>query len=270
MKLVMPEFLELVTPDEALKILLDVISPVISTEIVDTTEAQGRITAEGIISPQDLPDFRRSTVDGYALKAKDTHGASDKLPAYLKIIGEVPMGGAPEFHLEGKVCSIIHTGGMLPDGANAVVMLEFTEKEGERITILKPVYPQANISQKGEDIEEGTLILEEGTYLTASKVGVLAALGRSKVKVYHQPRVAIVPTGGEVQSVGSKLERGQVYDINSYTLSSVASGNGALVTRLGIIPDTEDALTAAVTKLVNHDLIIVVSLSNNKKLNYLS
>src|SRR5512134_2441843 len=124
----MPEFLTLLPPDEARALLLSHISqPIPDSELIDVPSSLGRILAEDVIAPHPLPDFQRSTVDGYAVRARDTHGSSDSLPAYLNIIGEVPMGDAPAFKIGAGQCALIHTGGMLPNGADAVVMLEYTQ-----------------------------------------------------------------------------------------------------------------------------------------------
>src|SRR5512143_3304609 len=124
----MPEFLTLLPPDDARTLLLSHLSqPITDSELIDAPAALGRVLAEDIFAPHPLPDFRRSTVDGYAVRARDTHGASDSLPAYLNLIGEVSMGDAPAFEVAAGQCALIHTGGMLPDGADAVVMLEYTQ-----------------------------------------------------------------------------------------------------------------------------------------------
>ena len=119
----MPEFLSLVTPDKALDLLFNSINPIVKSEIVDTAKALGRVTTEDIISPQDLPDFQRSTVDGFAVLAQGTHGASESLPAYLALKDEVPMGDKPGFSISSQECALIHTGGMLPVGADACIMV---------------------------------------------------------------------------------------------------------------------------------------------------
>src|SRR5215213_5531255 len=123
----MPEFLTLLPPDDARTLLLSHLSlPTIESETIGVASALGRVLAEDITAPHPLPDFQRSTVDGYAVRARDTHGASDSLPAYLTLIGEVPMGDAPIFEIHAGQCALIHTGGMLPNGSDAVVMLEYT------------------------------------------------------------------------------------------------------------------------------------------------
>jgi molybdenum cofactor synthesis domain-containing protein len=135
-------------------------------------------------------------------------------------------------------------------------MVEFTEEKGGGVSVYKAVHPVANIAQKGEDIKKGEVILKDGDFLTPAKIGALAALGRTKALVYQKPRVAVIPTGIEVCEIGSELKEGQVYDVNSYTLSSILSDNGALVTRSSIIPDSFEELKSAVKRFLDHDLIV--------------
>ena len=142
----MPEFLSLVSPEAALSLLFSHLDPNLRSVDTKTEQALGKVTAEDIISPHNLPEFRRSTVDGYALIARDSHGASESLPAYLKLAGEVLMGNAPEFGLSSKECALIHTGGMLPESANAVVMLEDTQVlDAGEIEIFRSVAPGENV-----------------------------------------------------------------------------------------------------------------------------
>lgn len=257
----MPEFLELVTPDEALRILFNSISPVINWEIVSTEYALGRITAENILSTQDLPDFRRSTVDGYAVIAKDTHGASESLPAYLKIAGEVPMGTVPDFRLEGKVCSIIHTGGMLPKGADSVVMLEDTQiLDGGELEIYRSVAVSENVIEIGEDVKIGDIVIPKGVSLRPAEIGGLMALGITSIKTARKPRFAILSSGDEVVPPSQTTRPGQVRDINSYTLGSLIQVLGGESVHYGIISDNRnDMLTAMEKALQECDHLIVTA-----------
>jgi molybdenum cofactor synthesis domain-containing protein len=247
----------LISHEEAVKIILEHVQPIDRTEWVSLDEAFKRVLAEDLIADRFVPPFDRSAMDGYAVKAEDTFGASSFNPKTLALIEVVYAGTVPHETLEVGDCTQIATGCPLPKGADAVVMVEFTEKDGEQIKVLKPVYPGANISRKGEDIEEGKLVLNDRSYLTSAKVGVFAALGRERVKVYEKPRVTVVPTGSEVCAVGTKLGEGQVYDINSHTLAAIASENGALVTRFKIVPDTREALEGAIKALRDQDMIVV-------------
>ncbi len=257
----MPEFLELVTPDEALRILFNSISPGIKSKVVKTEDALGRITAENILSTQDLPDFRRSTVDGYAVNAKDTHGASESLPAYLKVAGEVPMGAAPDFRLVGKVCSIIHTGGMLPDGADSVVMLEDTQiLDAGELEIYRSVAVSENVIEIGEDVKTGDIVIPKGIALRPAEIGGLMALGITSLKIARKPSFAILSSGDEVIPPSQTTKPGQVRDINSYTLGSLIQVFGGESIHYGIIPDNRnDMLTAMEKALQECDHLIVTA-----------
>jgi len=257
----MPEFLELVTPDEALRILFNSITPGIKSEVVSTEGAIGRVTAENILSTQDLPDFRRSTVDGYAVIAKDTHGASESLPAYLKIAGEVPMGAAPDFHLKGKLCSIIHTGGMLPEGADSVVMLEDTQiLDAGELEIYRSVAVSENVIEIGEDVKTGDIVIPKGVPLRPAEIGGLMGLGITSLKTAVKPRFAILSSGDEVIPPSQTTRPGQVRDINSYTLGSLIQVLGGEPVHYGIISDNRnDMLTAMEKALQECDHLIVTA-----------
>jgi len=195
----MPEFLSLVSPEAALSLLFNYLDPVLRDEFTATEQALGKVTAENIISSQDLPEFRRSTVDGYAIMARDSHGASESLPAYLKLAGEVLMGNEPGFDLDDKECALIHTGGMLPKAANAVVMLEDTQvlDDGE-IEIYRSVASGENLIEIGEDVPEGGIVIPKGTRLRPAEIGGLLALGITKIKTITPPKIGIISSGDEV------------------------------------------------------------------------
>src|SRR3972149_7926750 len=173
----MPEFLTLLPPDEARALTLSHLQQLrADSESIDVSSSLGRVLAEDIVAPHPLPEFQRTTVDGYAVRARDTFGASDSLPAYLTLVGEVPMGDAPKVELfEGGQCALIHTGGMLPNGADAVVMLEYTQQTSEvfkdlgglpgEIEIFRAVAEGENIIRIGEDVAQGQNILPKGTLI---------------------------------------------------------------------------------------------------------
>jgi len=239
----MPEFLSLVSPEAALSLLFSHIEPILSNEEIATEEALGRITAEDIISPQDLPEFRRSTVDGYALKAGDSHGASESLPAYLKLSGEVLMGAGPEFDLVSKECALIHTGGMLPENATAVVMLEDTQAlEAGEVEIFRSVAEGENVIEIGEDVRKGGIVINRGTRLRPADIGGLLALGITKINTVTPPKFGIISSGDEVIPPDQKPKPGEVRDINSYTLGALISELGAEAIHYGIIPDNREDL----------------------------
>ena len=245
----MPEFLSLVSPDEALKLLFSVIDPKVTPEDTQAEKALGRVTAEDILSPQDLPDFKRSTVDGYAVRAKDTHGANETLPAYLILRDEVPMGEEPDFILMGQECALIHTGGMLPEGTDAVVMLEDTQVlESGEIEMFKAAAAGENIIEIGEDVSAGEVVIPAGTRLRPSEIGGLMALGITSIKTAKMPVFGILSSGDEIVHPSKKTKPGQVRDINSYTLGALIEDLGGEVVHYGIIPDSRDEMLRALQK----------------------
>lgn len=258
----MPEFLELLPPRDALDLLLRHLPPPqIAAQEVDSAQALGWVTAAPVISPERLPAFSRSTVDGYAVRAQDTFGASDTLPAYLALVGEVPMGSAPAFHLEPGKAALIHTGGMLPEGADAVVMLEYTQasRPGE-VELLRAAAPGENILRAGEDVEAGQEVIPAGALLRPAEIGGLMALGILRVKVARPPVVGILSSGDEVIEPGQALRPGQVRDINSYTLSALVQKQGGTPRRCGIVPDQRDALRAAMRSALDEcDLVVITA-----------
>jgi molybdopterin molybdotransferase len=245
----MPEFLSLVTPDEALDLLFNVLNPEVKSEIVQTEKALGRVTTEDILSPQDLPDFKRSTVDGYAVLAKDTHGAGETLPAYLIIKDEVPMGEEPDFSLASQECASIHTGGMLPRDADAVVMLEDTQiLESGDIEVFRAVARGENVIEVGEDVSAGETVIPKGTRLRPAEIGGLMALGFTSIKTAIPPVIGILSSGDEIIPPSQKTKPGEVRDINSYTLAALIEDLGGEVVHYGIIADSRDEMLKALEK----------------------
>jgi molybdopterin molybdotransferase len=239
----MPEFFTLVPPDEARDRILAHVRPLGQSETVPTEQAVGRVLTVDVASPQDLPEFRRSTVDGYAVRAQDTFGASESLPAYLRLAGEVPMGRPAEVDVSPAEAVLVHTGGMIPAGADAVVMIEHTQVAGpDEIEVRRPVAPGENIIQIGEDITAGELILPAGHRLRAQDIGGLLAVGMTWVTVARKPRVVIFATGDEVIPPNGQTQPGQVRDINSYTIAALAEQAGAEAVRGGILPDQFEVL----------------------------
>lgn len=256
----MPEFLTLLPPDEARRRLLDGLAPLQRTAVVDTFSALGRVTADDILAPHALPEFPRSTVDGFAVRARDTFGASESLPAYLKLAGEVPMGAAADSALQPGECMIIHTGGMLPEGAQAVVMLEYTQMAGAEVEILRPVADGENIIRVGEDVSAGQVVLARGTKLRPAEVGGLAALGITELRVVEKPVVGLVSSGDEIIPAGSAPGPGQVRDINMHTLAALVDQSGGEARPFGIIPDQFDLLQAAAARALQEcDLVCITA-----------
>jgi molybdopterin molybdotransferase len=258
----MPEFLTLLPPDEARALLLSHLPQTITaSERVDVRSALGRVLAEHVIAPQPLPDFQRSTVDGYAIRAQDTHGASDSLPAYLSLIGEVPMGDRPAFAISAGQCALIHTGGMLPEGTDAVVMLEYTQPAGrDEIEILRAVAHGENVIGIGEDVAQGEIVIARGSLIRPAEIGGLMALGITKVYVVRKVQVGLISTGDEVIEPDHAPRPGQVRDVNSYTLGALIEKSGGMAELYGIVSDDFGVLkdTAAVA-LDKCDVVIITA-----------
>ncbi len=252
----MTPFKELVSYEEAMKKICSSIEPINRMECVPIEEASDRILAEDIVANVSVPPFDRAAMDGYAVKAKETFGSSSYRPKTLKLAQTLHAGGSSTVVLSEGECVQVATGSPIPKGADAVVMVEFTDRDSDNINILKPVYPGSNISYKGEDLEEGKVVLQAGEHLSPAKIGVLAALGREEVKIYEKPRVALVPTGAEIQELGSPLGEGDIYDVNSYTLFAVINANGAVTTRSKAVPDNAEELRRTVKKLLDYDMIV--------------
>jgi molybdopterin molybdotransferase len=255
----MTEFFNLVAPEEARKHILQHITPLKDAETIPAVEAIGRVLAEAVTSPQTLPEFRRSTVDGYAVRAADTLGASDTLPAYLALIGEVAMGQVSSLDVGDGELAVVHTGGHVPDGADAVVMIEYTHRTGDaEVEVRRPAAEGENVIQPGEDIEVGDLILPVGHRLQEQDIGGLMAIGQTEVTVARQPRVVVFATGDEVIPPDQATQPGQVRDINSYTVSALAEGAGAIAVRGGILPDDFDTIYGKVRAALDDGADMIV------------
>jgi molybdopterin molybdotransferase len=259
----MPEFLELHSVNDALDLFLKELGTQssIPTETIPTVEALGRILAESIHSPEALPPFNRSTVDGYAVLAEDTFGARGSMPAYLKVIGEVLMGEVATLEVVKGEAAIVHTGGMIPSGTDAVVMLEDTQQvSGNEIELYKPASVGQNILERGEDVREGDLIFKPGMRIRAQEIGGLMALGFTEIRVSKKPKAGIISTGDELVSASSALEFGKIRDINSHTLAGLVEKAGGEPILYGIIPDQREAIVEVVkTALESTDIVIITA-----------
>ncbi|MFH1381766.1 MAG: gephyrin-like molybdotransferase Glp [Chloroflexota bacterium] len=242
---------------EARKIVEANIKPITRKTTIDIDEALGRVLAEDMVAKMSIPPFARAAMDGYAVKAKDTFGAGQLHPKALEVAGELHAGEAPRESVGSGQCLQIATGAMMPKGADAVVMVEDTEADGKRVKVFKSVSPGANVGKKGEDIKEGGLVLREGNVLDAGKIGVLAAQGLTRVRVYDRPKVAVLSSGEEVEEVGKKLKPGQIYDINSHTVTAVVTDNGGIAIKSGIVGDKIEAIKACLTEALKSDLVVI-------------
>jgi molybdopterin molybdotransferase len=257
----MPEFFTVLTPPAALERLWNALPQRLPAERRPTTQALGRVTASPIYAPENLPAFARSTMDGYAVCASDTYGASPSLPAYLTVVGEIPMGRASTLALHPTQTAVIHTGGMLPAGADAVVMIEVTQtaRPGE-VEVLKPVAPGENVVRVGDDVAEGALVAGGGLRLRPQDIGGLLALGVLQVEVVRRPRVGLVATGDEVVPPAHTPAPGQVRDVNSAAIAALIEQAGGVPTLHGIAPDRFDDLQAlARAALAEADALVLTA-----------
>lgn len=235
----MPEFLKLLTPQNALNLWFENIPfSFPKYEEIKTTDGLGRVTAEDIKALHPMPSFSKSTVDGYAVMAKDTYGASDSLPCYIKLTGEILMGRQPDRMLVAGTAMLIHTGGMLPEGADAVVMLEHTQSSrSDEIEVCRAVAPLENIIQVGEDVRQGEVVIPAGTRIRPAEIGGLMAFGIQTIKAAWKPKVGLISTGDEVVPPESTPTIAQVRDINTYSLEALVKEHGGEAIRYGIVPD---------------------------------
>lgn len=241
------ELFKVVAPDAALKNLLANGLPEPRVAVVPIGEAAGRVVGRDVRAPEPSPAFNRSTMDGYAVHASDTFGATESLPAYLSVVGEVPMGESAEHGVSASEALLIHTGGMLPEGADAVVMVEHTQQlGGGTIEVVRPVAPGDSTIRRGDDVAEGDIFLQRGRRLRAPDVGGLAALGISKVPVAIAPVVGVIATGDEVIPPESMPEPGEIRDVNSSTIVVEVERAGGVARPYGIVSDDRKALRATV------------------------
>ncbi len=230
----------------------------LKTEIIDIEDSLGRICAEDIKAEVNLPPFSRSTVDGFAVKADDTAGASATLPVYLDIIGEVKMGEETNLELNAGQAAGMPTGGMIPEGADAVLMIEYTDYLDEStIETARAVASGENIVVKGEDIEKGEKLFDRGHIIRPRDIGAMAGLGITEISVYKKPEIAVISTGDELVDAGEKAGPGEIRDINSYSITSLLKAHGVQTKKVGIVKDEFDLLKEAVENNFNSDLVLI-------------
>lgn len=248
-----------VQPLDAVLARVEALGP-LPSEPLGLREVLGRILAQDVRAPHDLPGFDRSTVDGYAVRARDTFGATESLPAYLKLVGEVRMGDAPGFEVTTGACGRIGTGGMIPRGADAVVMVEHTRLvDAHTVEVGRAVAPGANVLGHADDAAAGEVILAAGHRVRPQDVGLLASLGHTEVEVVRRPRVAILSTGDEVVPPDAEVRLGQVRDVNGPMLEALVTAIGGEALRLGHVPDDLEALAAAVRRGCAEADVLLVS-----------
>jgi molybdopterin molybdotransferase len=248
---------ETVPIDEAMALLMQGAVPIDRTERISITDAMNRVLADAAVSGVDVPPFDRAAMDGYAVIAEDTFGAGRYEPKVLRCIETVYTGDMPSRALTRGECIEIATGAPMPQSADAVVMVEETEKTGAgEVRVFTPVYPRQHVGRRGADITAGQTILEAGTVLNPSRIGALAAAGLLEITVFAKPRVVIMSTGNEIVEPGQPLKPGQIYDINRFTLSSVINAHGGIAVNGGTTPDTLPDLIASIGSAAGADAIV--------------
>ncbi|MCX8153319.1 MAG: molybdopterin-binding protein [Candidatus Bathyarchaeota archaeon] len=253
-------FRQLMTLDEAKRIIDAQLGlKTLGAEEISLLQAYNRVLAEDVVATLDIPPFNRSTVDGYAVKAADTFGAEENQPVHLQICGSVSVGEAPKIIINAGEAAAIVTGAPLPEGADAVVMVEDTDIEGYVLSVYRAVTPNENVMKKGADIKKGETVLKAGQVLGASEIGALAALGLNKIKVFKIPLVAVLSTGAEVTEPGKALPDGKIYDINAYSLSTAVCESGGKPIYMGVVPDDTAALREALEHALTSADIVVTS-----------
>lgn len=253
------QFFQLKPVQDSLALLFQNIGTLSNIETIPTPMALNRVLADAPVSPIDSPGFDRSAMDGYAVKAADTYGASDTLPAYLNVVGHINMGEVPTLAIGQGDTAVIHTGAMLPNGADAVVMVERTQPvTDEEIEVLAPVAVGENVIKLGEDVRKDSEVLAKGHRIRPQDIGGLLAVGITEVNVYKCPKIAILSSGDELVDASETPELGQIRDINSYMLAALCESLGAEVTRLGIARDTlESFLSLAQKGFQAYDMLIM-------------
>ena len=227
------------------------------TENILLKDGLGRVLSEDMVSPIDVPGFDRATMDGYAMRAADSFGAGEETPVTLKIVGESEPGVAPTSDIEEGEVVELATGAPIPKGANAVIMVEYTQPNRKRVELFKPVVPGENIMAAGSDIMQGELVLRKGDSLSPREMGVIAALGQRKISVYRKPTVAIISTGNELTEGGETLDTAMIYDVNATTVSGAVVECGAIPIQFGIVPDSPRKIKQVVSKaLRTADLVL--------------
>lgn len=255
------DFFNIVSIEEGKRLLMDNFKDYeFGIEEVNILDSSDRILAEDIISNIDVPEFNRSTVDGYAINVFDSHGANDSIPSILNIQGEVRMGEEVKESIKSGYTMYVPTGGMVPEGANGIIMIENTEKMDENtLLIYKPISQGENIIYRGDDIKKDAVALKKGRKITPEVLGVLAALGIGKVKVYKKPRFYIISTGDEIIEIHEELTMGKIRDINAYALHGLIQKLGGETVGRNIIKDDYDLLREEVEKALAISDIVLIS-----------
>ena len=249
------EFLNIKNPEDV-KAIMNNITISKRIENVNIEDSLNRVLTEDIKTPINLPPFRKANMDGYAVVAEDTFTATEDDPVRLNLIEVVGAGDVPKKVVQKGFCSEVGTGAPVPEGADAIVMVEYTEEDQDTILIIEPVTTGQNISKEGSDIKKGERILSKGTSINPEKIGVLSAIGMNKVPVYQKPRVGIISTGNELIRHNEELTYGKIYDINSITIASAVKSCGCIPVHTEIVKDDYNDLKNKINEFKDLDLII--------------
>lgn len=253
----MRPFRETISLEAARAILESTGSKISRVESIPLEQASGRVLARDVTAPADVPPFSRAGMDGYAVKAADTRGATREQPRTLRQVGTLYAGQVSPTPVRDGECIEISTGAPMPEGADAVVMVEETaSEEPGRVGIFAEVKPQQNVGKRGADIQAGQTVLSAGDTINSSRLGALAAIGTTSVEVFERPRVAILSTGNEVVEPGRPLQPGQIYDINRFTLSAVVQEHGGIPVPYPPAPDSLDALISTLEQCLANDIVV--------------
>jgi molybdenum cofactor synthesis domain-containing protein len=252
----MRPFGETISLDEARAIIDRSLRPIDRIERVALEDAHGRVLAEDLVAPADVPPFSRAAMDGYAVRAADTAGATPAQPVMLTCIEKVFTGQMPSQTVGPGQCTEIATGAPMPSGADAVVMVEQTDADEAAVRIFAAADAGQNIGRQGADIRRGQAVMHAGEVLNASRLGAVAALGRAHVEVYARPRVAILSTGNEIVEPGQPLQPGQIYDINRFTVAALVSAHGGAPVSHRTAADTIPDLERALDECLEDDVVV--------------
>jgi len=250
---------ETVLFEDALQIVLNEAAPVTRTEILPLAEADGRVAARDVTASVDVPPFDRAAMDGYAVVAADTFGAGTQAVKTLTCVDRVFTGQVPARGIASGECVEIATGAPMPAGADAVVMVEETDRDRtdpNLIRIMTPVYPRQNVGRRGADITSGQTVVSREQVLNPSRIGALAATGVTAVEVFARPSIAILSTGNEIVPPGQPLGPGQIYDVNRFTLEAIIGRHGGTTAILPIAADTVEELSDALSGARVHDVVV--------------
>jgi molybdenum cofactor synthesis domain-containing protein len=256
MKSEMKPIKETIPLDEARQLIASTCRPIDRVERVALLSANGRVAAADVVAAVDVPPFSRAGMDGYAVRAEDTYGASRYEPKALRVIEKVYTGMVPIAAVESGTAIEIATGAPMPAGADAVVMVEETEQAEATVRVLTPVHPRQNVGRQGADIAAGQVVITRGQVLNPSRVGALAAVGLVDVEVYAKPTVAILSTGNEIVDGGAALAPGQIYDINKFTLSTIVHEHGGVAVPFRTAHDSLDELERAIDACASCDVLV--------------